>query len=140
MDEQTFFRAMSSLGTHAMGVGADQAADDFIRQYPQYEAHRNKLKYHLRCVIAATTTSMELHQFMVAEVEKVNIANLRVGDKVHYVPPHYGDDYENGIVKEVRPEMDAAFVVYYCADDWDNYQNYTGALTACKDLKLGWRS
>ncbi len=28
------------------------------------------------------------------------------------------------------------FVVYHCADDWDNYQDYTGAATDSKDLIL----
>lgn len=28
------------------------------------------------------------------------------------------------------------FVVYNCADDWDNYQNYTAAATDPRDLVL----
>ncbi len=27
------------------------------------------------------------------------------------------------------------FVVYHCADDWDNYQDYTGAATDPNDLE-----
>ena len=30
-------------------------------------------------------------------------------------------------------------VVYNCAGDWDNFKNYTAALTNLSDLKLGWK-
>ncbi len=71
----------------------------------------------------------------------INIANLKVGDKVHYQPEHYDDSrWENGIIKEV-PEfsLDSVRVVYNCAGDWKNYNNYTSALTNLRDIKLGWR-
>jgi hypothetical protein len=29
------------------------------------------------------------------------------------------------------------FVVYHCADDWDNYQDYTAAATDSNDLDWG---
>ena len=66
---------------------------------------------------------------------------LKVGDKVHYQPAHYGKDrWENGIVKEIPDHTTTAVrVVYNCADDWHNYQNYTSAMTDLRDLKLGWR-
>ena len=71
----------------------------------------------------------------------IDFAKLRVGDKVHYQPGHYGlDQWENGIIKEIREnKTDAVFVVYDCAGDWKNYKNYTGALTNLRDLKLGWK-
>jgi hypothetical protein len=71
----------------------------------------------------------------------IDIARLKVGDKVHYKPEHYGDDeWENGIIKEIRANNnDAVFVVYNCNNDWANYKNYTSALTNLRDLKLGWR-
>ena len=28
------------------------------------------------------------------------------------------------------------FVVYHCADEWDKYQDYTGAATTPRDLKF----
>lgn len=71
----------------------------------------------------------------------INIADLKVGDKVHYQPEHYGDSkWENGMVKEV-PEWstDSVRVVYNCAGDWKNFTNYTSALTNLRDLKLGWK-
>lgn len=68
----------------------------------------------------------------------IDIAKLRVGDQVHYQPDHYPKDaWENGVVKEIRGK--SVFVVYNCDGNWDNYENYTAALTYLKDLKLGWR-
>ena len=53
-----------------------------------------------------------------------NIAILNIGDKVHYHPREHSEG-ENGIVKEIRSSQnDAVFVVYNCAGDWKNYQNY----------------
>ena len=71
----------------------------------------------------------------------LDITKLRVGDKVHYQPPHYGlDDWENGIIKEIREgRTDGVWVVYNCAGNWKRYQEYTSALTNLSDLKLGWR-
>lgn len=66
---------------------------------------------------------------------------LSVGTKVHYQPAHYGEDrWENGIVKEIPEHTDSSVrVVYNCNNDWDNYQNYTSAMTDLRDLKLGWK-
>jgi hypothetical protein len=85
----------------------------------------------------------------------INTANLKVGDKVHYIPLHYKnsvpiyeeyrligceDKWENGMVKEVpESSTDSVRVVYNCAGDWKNFKNYTSALTNIRDLKLGWR-
>lgn len=70
-----------------------------------------------------------------------DIAQLRVGQKVHYQPDYYEKDrWENGIIKEIRPEqLDVVFVVYNCDGNWEHYKNYTSARTNLRDLKLGWR-
>lgn len=66
---------------------------------------------------------------------------LRVGDKVRYQPDHYPEErWENGIVKEVPDHTDTAVrVVYNCGGDWENYANYTSALTDLRDLRIGWK-
>jgi uncharacterized membrane protein len=72
----------------------------------------------------------------------INTAVIKVGDKVHYQPAHMKeqDEYTNGIVKEVPEHTTTAVrVVYDCAGDWENYQNYTSALTDADDLYLGWK-
>lgn len=71
----------------------------------------------------------------------IDIANLRIGEKVHYQPEHYGENrWENGLIKEIRAEKnDGVWVVYNCAGNWDNYKDYTSALTNLRDLKLGWK-
>lgn len=61
---------------------------------------------------------------------------FRPGDKVHYTS-HNGKK-ENGIVKSIDGEMYVAWVVYHCNNEWDNYQDYTGALTNFSQLTLGW--
>lgn len=71
----------------------------------------------------------------------VDVSKLKVGDKVHYQPSHYGPDkWENGIVKEIPEHSTAhARVVYNCAGEWDRFMDYTSALTHKRDLKLGWK-
>lgn len=74
----------------------------------------------------------------------VDTAKLKVGDKVYYQPSHYKHDeperWENGIVKEIPEHTTVhARVVYNCGGDWENYQNYTSALTCAEDLFLGWK-
>lgn len=66
--------------------------------------------------------------------------NLKVGDKVHYQPAHYDpDQYEVGIIKSIPEQcVDSVRVVYHCAGNWDNYMDYTSALTNVRDLHLGW--
>ena len=64
------------------------------------------------------------------------------GAKVMYAPEHAGCDmskWEKGIVKAYGPEASKYFVVYNCGGDWDNYKNFTAALTSVSDLRLGWR-
>ncbi len=71
----------------------------------------------------------------------IDIAKLRIGDKVHYQPGHYEESYwENGIVKEIRENnLEGVWVVYNCNGEWRRYKDYTSALTMLIDLKLGWR-
>jgi hypothetical protein len=71
----------------------------------------------------------------------INIANLKVGDKVCYQPSHYDEDkWENGMVKEIPDHTNNSIrVVYNCAGEWDNFQDYTSALTNIRDLSLGWK-
>ena len=70
----------------------------------------------------------------------IDIAKLRVGNKVRYQPQHYGDDaWENGIIKEIREDRtDGVWVVYQCGGNWEYYDCYTGALTMLGDLRMGW--
>lgn len=85
----------------------------------------------------------------------VNIAKLKVGDKVYYQPEHYKnilvldntteetvtEKWENGLVKEIPDwSTDSVRVVYNCCGDWNNYKDYTSALTNISDLYLGWKS
>ena len=62
--------------------------------------------------------------------------------KVHYQPDYYepNDEFENGIVKEIRKDVDdAVWVVYNCDGNWYKYQEYTSAKTNIEDLYIGWR-
>ena len=82
-----------------------------------------------------------------------DISKIQIGSKVYYQPEHYIgipirtisgktrtiNKYENGIVKEVPDNnVTAIKVVYDCNGDWENYKNYTSALTDLRDLNLGW--
>lgn len=71
----------------------------------------------------------------------MDIAKLKVGDKVHYQPSHYEEtQWENGMIKEIPDHTPGSIrVVYYCAGDWTKFMNYTSALTNLRDLKLGWK-
>lgn len=59
---------------------------------------------------------------------------LKEGMKVHYSPTV--GEKENGIVKSFNEHV--AFVVYKCANNWENYREYTGQATDFNDLRLGW--
>lgn len=61
---------------------------------------------------------------------------LEVGDYVTYVS---NNTYEIGRIKRFTEFKGFIFVVYYCNNDWDNYQDYTGILTNKDSLKIGWR-
>jgi hypothetical protein len=69
------------------------------------------------------------------------MTQFKVGDKVHYIPFEGCDEsqYENGVVKEILDHCPIAVrVVYHCAEEWDNYMNYTSQLTPIGKLRLGW--
>ena len=70
----------------------------------------------------------------------IDISKLRVGDKVFYHPPHLGsNEWNNGIVKEVPEHPKTSVrVVYNCNGEWEDFMNYTGALTYASDLYIGW--
>ena len=85
----------------------------------------------------------------------VDITKLKVGDKVYYQPEHYKnilvldntteetvtEKWENGLIKEIPDwSTDSVRVVYNCCGDWNNYKDYTSALTNVNDLYLGWKS
>lgn len=59
---------------------------------------------------------------------------LAPGTKVTYKTPY---KEEKGIVKS-RCNSAYVFVVYNCAGDWDNYEDYTAAKTRVEDLVEGW--
>jgi len=71
----------------------------------------------------------------------IDISKIKIGDRVCYQPSHYEEDkWENGMVKELSEHTNTSLrVVYNCASDWDNFKNYTSALTDVRDLKLGWK-
>ena len=54
-------------------------------------------------------------------MKKEELCLLSVGMKVHYQPDYYepNDEFENGIVKEIRKDVDdAVWVVYNCDGNW----------------------
>jgi len=66
---------------------------------------------------------------------------MQVGDKVNYIPFEGCDPelIENGIIKSIHQlQVGFVYVVYKCGGDWDNYMDYTGALTEIKGLEEGW--
>lgn len=71
----------------------------------------------------------------------INQAILKIGDKVCYQPNHYPKNmWENGMIKEI-PEhtTDSIRVVYNCGGDWEDFTNYTSALTNLRDITVGWK-
>jgi len=70
------------------------------------------------------------------QAEVLNVALLKVGDKVTYVPSHGAK--EHGIVKSIRDDGKIAWVVYHCAGNWNRFRDYTGAGTSISDLRKGW--
>lgn len=70
----------------------------------------------------------------------LDITDVVIGDKVHYRPDYLTEDmWENGMVKEIPEHTDTAIrVVFSCGGDWENFRNYTSALTDLKYLRKGW--
>ena len=58
---------------------------------------------------------------------------LSIGDWVTYKTQH---KEEYGRVKELR--KNGAMVVYNCDNRWEEFANYTAALTPYKDIRKGW--
>lgn len=72
----------------------------------------------------------------------IDISKIKIGDKVCYQPAHFKEcgKWENGMVKEIPDHTNTAIrVVYNCASDWDNFSDYTSALTNICDLTPGWK-
>ena len=63
----------------------------------------------------------------------MTIANCKVGKKVTFTSAHIT---EKGIISSISGNN--VFVVYNCNNDWENYQDYTGALTPASALTEGW--
>ena len=74
-------------------------------------------------------------------MSNIDQASLKIGDKVHYQPEHYGDGrWENGMIKEIPDHTtESVRVVYNCNGEWGRFEAYTSALTDLSDLKLNWR-
>lgn len=70
----------------------------------------------------------------------IKLKNMKKGQKVHYIPRKNCDisEYKNGKVKSITNNGAGLFVVFHCAGEWDNYQDYTAALTPRECLKEGW--
>lgn len=72
----------------------------------------------------------------------INIAKLKIGDKVHYTPFEECAEslIENGLVKEIPDHTNTAVrVVFNCAGEWNNFKDYTSQLTPISKLSMGWR-
>jgi hypothetical protein len=49
----------------------------------------------------------------------------------------YTDGTKQGQLGRIKSWNDMwIFVVYHCADEWDNYQDYTGCATTPSDLRF----
>lgn len=65
----------------------------------------------------------------------INIRNLTDEDVGRWVV--YTDGAGEDQLGRIKSWNDMwIFVVYHCADEWDNYQDYTGAATTPSDLKF----
>ena len=70
----------------------------------------------------------------------IDISKLKIGDRVHYVRDNDPNHFENGMVKEIPDHTNTSVrVVYNCAGKWNNFMNYTSALTHLSNLRLGWK-
>ena len=59
------------------------------------------------------------------------------GEKVTYT--RFGTNHtEKGIIKKIHPDGDKAWVVYNCNGIWEDYENYTAALSCYDSLTKGW--
>lgn len=63
------------------------------------------------------------------------------GQKVSYIPFEGCDKslIQKGIVKSINfNDLTTVFVVFNCAGDWYDYENYTGQNTKVSQLTIGW--
>lgn len=67
-------------------------------------------------------------------MDNLKLSDFKEGQSVTYCPGH--GKKEKGVVKRVSETT--VFVVYNCAGEWHNYQNYTAASTNPRDLVIGW--
>lgn len=70
----------------------------------------------------------------------IDSKDVQFGDKVTYCGPHIKGmkpKYEHGKIKEVVDE-EYVRVVYHCDNNWDQFENYTGAMTPVRCLMYGW--
>lgn len=64
---------------------------------------------------------------------------LTEGSKVTYVSQMITRaKNKHGIIKDFSVDPRFAFVVFHCAGEWENYENYTAVRTPVKKLKPGW--
>lgn len=56
---------------------------------------------------------------------------IEIGKYIRYKP---STDKKLGRIKSYDGQQKVAWVVYECDEDWDNFMNYTSALTPYKDL------
>lgn len=68
------------------------------------------------------------------KIAKPELPELQVGQWIYY--RKCNGRFEQGRVKSKHPEQDAYFVVYHCDMDWENFADYTAALTNSEDLWL----
>jgi len=59
----------------------------------------------------------------------------KLGSKIFYVGNPYKRK-QKGIIKTMHPDGGKAWCVYNCANDWDNYEEYTGVLSMFGDIAL----
>ncbi len=62
----------------------------------------------------------------------IPINGLTQNDKSRWVEYNNINTKEKGRIKSWNDKW--IFVVYNCADNWDNYMNYTGCATSPEDL------
>lgn len=61
---------------------------------------------------------------------------MKKGQKVRYIDSK--NNVSRGIVKSINESGKAAFVVFNCACNWNDYENYTGILVPINSLLPSW--
>lgn len=121
-----YYRSMTRGDTECKGFFHFSTYYDTHKQNP-YSECKTKNEHEIKGVIS----------WYPMPTPKADPLFIEIGEKVHYCPTH--GPRENGIIKSLNEyDPTVVFVVYKCADDWDNYKDYTGASTKIADLKSGW--